>query len=241
MQNVADIIVHKADVERMTEVEQRVTFIDAYLERRNLKSDAAPRVSKSHHMADVYRKQLEEGRAKFIVVVRNPKDLFVSLYHFYRMSIQLGLFPGTWDEFFELVRVSRLVYGDYFDWYRGWWLERYRGNVLFVKYEDAKKFPMTVIKEMSEYLGQMFPEDVLTKIAEATSFENMSGNEEVKTNILPRAHNHLRSDISDFFRLGSVGDWKNYFSQEQSEFIDRLYRKKLEVLGLQLEFECPMD
>ncbi len=237
MQNVADIILHQGDVERMTQVKGRTSFIDVYLEQRNVENDSAPRVSKSHHMPEVYRKQLEEGRAKFIVVVRNPKDLFVSFYHFYRMNIRLGLFPGTWDEFFELVRASRLAYGDYFDWYRGWWLERRRNNVLFVKYEDAKKVPVAVIKEMSAYLGQMIPQDVIEKIAEATSFKNVSGNNEAKMNILDESQRVLRTDISDFFRKGSVGDWKQYFSREQSEFVDRLYKEKLEILGLKLDFE----
>ncbi len=219
----------------MTREKARVIFLDMHLERWNAESDHdVPRVSKSHHMPAVYRKQLEEGRAKFIVVVRNPKDLFVSLYHFYRMNIRLGLFPGTWDEFFDLVRASRLIYGDYFDWYRGWWLERGRDNVLFVKYEDAKKLPMTVTKEMSEYLGRILPEDVIMKIAEATSFENMRGNSETKKNILHASQKVIRTDISDFFRKGTVGNWKEYFSQEQSEYFESLFIEKLEVLGQKL-------
>ena len=228
---------HKGDVERLTRDKLRITFIDMFLERRNVQSHDVPRVSKSHHMATVYQKQLEEGRAKFIVVVRNPKDLFVSLYHYYRMNILLGLFPGTWDEFFELVRASRLIYGDYFDWYRGWWLERGRDNVLFVKYEDAKMWPMAVTKEISEYLGQALPDEAIMEIVKATSFENMSGNSEVKKNIISAAQKDFRTDISDFFRQGTVGNWKEYFSQEQSEFIDTLYKEKLDVFGLKLDFE----
>ncbi len=222
----------------MTRDQGRITFIDECLEQREAEGNHnVPRVSKSHHMANIYRKQLEEGRAKFIVVIRNPKDLFVSLYHYYRMNIRLGLFPGTWHEFFELVEDSRLVYGNYFDWYRGWWLERRRNNVWFVKYEDAKKCPAAVVKEMSDYLDQQLSEDVIMKVAKETSFENMRGNGEVKKNIIGASQKEFRTEISDFFRKGAVGDWKEYFSQEESEFIDRLYKENFEVLGLKLDLE----
>ncbi len=88
MQNVADIIVHKGDVERLTRDKERTTVIDVHLEQRNVESaHGVPHVSKSHHMANVYHKQLEEDRANFIVVVRNPLS-FLPHKH------ATGPFPG---------------------------------------------------------------------------------------------------------------------------------------------------
>ena len=42
---------------------------------------------------------------------------------------------------------------------------------------------------------------------------------------------------SKFYRKGKVGDWKNYFSDEQSRFVDNQYEMTLKPLGLELEFE----
>ena len=35
---------------------------------------------------------------------RNPKDLCVSYYHFYRSSSSFGNFKGTWPEFLEMFK-----------------------------------------------------------------------------------------------------------------------------------------
>ncbi len=37
-------------------------------------------------------------------VIRNPMDALVSYYHFCKVNFGLGLFRGTWDEFFAMVR-----------------------------------------------------------------------------------------------------------------------------------------
>ena len=39
---------------------------------------------------------------QIIYVIRNPKDVIVSLYHHYRMDEFMGFYPGTFDDFFDL-------------------------------------------------------------------------------------------------------------------------------------------
>ncbi len=41
-----------------------------------------------------------------------------------------------------------------------------------------------------------------------------------------------RSDRSPFLRKGETGDWKNYFSQDQCDYVDEMSRKYLEPLGI---------
>ena len=41
---------------------------------------------------------------------------------------------------------------------------------------------------------------------------------------------------ASFMRKGEVGDWRNYFTEEQSRRFDELYEKKLAGSGLELEF-----
>ena len=49
-----------------------------------------------------------------------------------------------------------------------------------------------------------------------------------------RVHNQM---LSDHMRKGCVGDWKNYFSKEQSDFIDQKYKTYFEGSGLSVDFE----
>ncbi len=37
-----------------------------------------------------------------------------------------------------------------------------------------------------------------------------------------------------YFRKGQIGDWVNYFSQEQSDYVEKEANEKLKPLGLDL-------
>ena len=44
------------------------------------------------------------------------------------------------------------------------------------------------------------------------------------------------TDRSFFIRKGTVGDWHNYFSNEQNEFVAERCRQLLEPLGLTYDY-----
>ncbi len=243
MEDLADVIVNDMSLERLSQMNRndRVLFIDL----QPLKSPKtcaemaserpSPRVMKSHLPRRAFDRQLLQDKAKFIVIVRNPKDTLVSLYHFYRMNTDFGLFPGTWDDFFPLIRAGKLMYGDYFDWYQGWWKERELENVLFVKFEDSKKCPAKVIGDIAQFLGRSLSEEECVKLAAATTFEKVQSDPFLSNSIEGRPF--FRLDISRFLRKGAVGDWKSHMSPEQSQYIDGLYEEKIKSMGLELSFE----
>ena len=39
---------------------------------------------------------------QIIYVIRNPKDVIVSMYYYYRMDELMGFYTGTFDDFFDL-------------------------------------------------------------------------------------------------------------------------------------------
>ncbi len=192
----------------------------------------SPRLIKTHLWLNCFEDSLRKSGAKILVAIRNPKDLLVSLYHFYQLVYTLGPFTGSWEEFFdELFLKNQLLYGDYFDYYAAWW--RYKtenpNQVLFVWFEDMKKDIRGVIRTIAEFLGKTLTEDQVEKIKRHTGFEAMKKNDSV--NPAPQAPRET------FFRKGEVGDWKNYFTQSQSDYVDKLVNEKLTPVGLQVQWE----
>ena len=200
-----------------------------------LAKTAPPRLIKTHQHACIFEEGLTAGRAKFIVVMRNPKDCLLSYYHFYCAIKVAGPFPGTWDDFFELFKAKGLLFGDWLEYNLGWWQERHRDNVLIIKYEDLKRNPRSCILRCASFCGQNLSEEIVQKITEATSFEVMKENPLANMSGIPK----VLYDYSKqpFMRKGIVGDWKTVFKQEQSDYIDEYYTTPAAREGLNFHFE----
>ena len=188
---------------------------------------------KTHLRSETFRKQIEIGKVKVIIGIRNPKDTLVSFYHFYRMSYNLGNFSGSWDDFFELYKTKHITYGDYFQWYSSWLQYKDKPNVMLVKYEDMHHRMTDVIKGVSKFLGKMLPENIMDDISLQLYFDSMRHNNMVNKTLTGT----FNMQISPFMRKGKIGDWKNYFSQEQSEAVEKSYKDAIEPFGISLEFE----
>ncbi len=59
-------------------------------------------------------KELSQKKCKVIVVMRNPKDVVVSYYHFYRANLFLGHYTGSFEGFLEIYQNEMLNGGDWF-------------------------------------------------------------------------------------------------------------------------------
>ena len=177
--------------------------------------------------------QVREKGPKTIIVLRNPKDVLVSFYHMYRMSTLFGNFDRSWDEFFEMFKADQLQYGNWFDHTIGWWALRHLPNVIIFTYEDMLKDTKGAVKRLAAFLGKSLTEEVIDTIVHHVSFDQMKTNPSV--NFSTSANFNL--EIVPFIRKGQVGDWGNYFSKEQNEFIDALMKERLEGTGIQVSFE----
>ncbi|KAK1422378.1 hypothetical protein QVD17_25463 [Tagetes erecta] len=182
------------------------------------------------------------SNCKIVYIYRNMKDVIVSYYHFVRKLNKIPMedapFEDALDEFCNGVS----WYGAYWDHILGYWqasLSRPE-KFLFLKYEDMKKDPKSNVKRLAEFIGRPFTieeenEGVIDNIIKMCSFENLSNLEVNKCGTklhdekVYTVENHL------FFRLAKDGDWKNYFSHEMIEKIDKLIDEKLGVTGLVLK------
>ncbi len=193
-----------------------------------------PRFMKTHIPFQHWQKNLSNNpNVKLIQTIRNPKDTLVSQYHHVRSDGMLGAFNGTWDQFFELVKQKKLPWGDYFevtaDWYK---FNKDRKNSLILKYEDMKKDHRGHVIKIAKFIGYNLSDKAIDLIVENSTVKSAAK----KFVEVMRDDGTWKSDRSHFIRKGVVGDWVNYFSKEQSEYVDAKCKEVLEPLGLTFEY-----
>ncbi|XP_076453327.1 sulfotransferase 1B1-like [Babylonia areolata] len=83
-----------------------------------------------------------------------------------------------------------------------------------MSFEDTKEDPEKAIQKLGEFLGVSLTPQLVTDIAQATSFANMKQADNAKE------RPSIGGSKSQMYRKGQVGDWKNYLTVAQSERLD---------------------
>ena len=161
--------------------------------------------------------------------MRNPKDALVSFYHHYTADETLGAFNGGFNDFFELYEKKVLGFGDFFEHNAAWYeFNKDRKNSLVVVYEEMRKDPRSNIIKMANFLNKELSEKAVDLIVENSSIESMQS----KMNKPRPGPTSWRRERSTFIRKGAVGGWRDYFTQDQSDYVDRQLEKYFEPLGI---------
>ena len=193
-----------------------------------------PRFMKTHLPNELWKKHLDKHpNLKVIQTLRNPKDALVSYYHHMRSDGQLGAFNGTWDQFFDLFKQKRLPWGDFFQVNANWYkFNKERENSLVLIYEQMKRDHKAHVIKLANFIGKDLSNRAVDLIVEKSTAKNVSS----KFKTLFQNFPMWNLDRSEFVRKGEVGDWTNYFSKEQSDYVDGKCKEYLEPLGIEFEY-----
>ncbi|XP_076365592.1 sulfotransferase 1B1-like isoform X2 [Tachypleus tridentatus] len=205
---------------------------------RFLRKLRSPRLMATHLPFDLIPKQLQEAKCKVIYVMRNPKDNAVSCYHHHQISTFLGNYTGSWNDFLTLFLQGHLVYGSWFDHVLSYWKyhQQHPDKVLFISYEELKVDLEGMIERIANFLDRSLRPEAIKNIAYHCSFDQMKNNNMVNREQLP-VTDFFNMSHTKFMRKGIIGDWKNYFTPEQNEAVERVCEEKMADSGLRLVFE----
>ncbi|KAK4733151.1 hypothetical protein R3W88_007412 [Solanum pinnatisectum] len=142
------------------------------------------------------------------------------------------------EEMFDLFCKGVSIYSPFWDHVLDYWKQSIENpnKILFLMYEEMKEKPKIQLKRLAEFLECQFSigEEncgVVDEILKMCSFENLS-NLEVNTN--EKLSTGEGNKI--FFRKGEIGDWKNYFTVEMSEKLNRITEQKFYGSGLKFSY-----
>ncbi|KAJ3675758.1 hypothetical protein LUZ60_004800 [Juncus effusus] len=183
---------------------------------------------------------LMSSGCKIVYLCRNPKDTFVSSWHFANKIIEKAkteLLPI--DEALDYFCYGLSAFGPYWDHVLGYWRAHLQkpDQVLFLTYEELKEDPVSNTMKIAEFVGCGFSEDevkngLCESIVEFCGFENLINSDATKNGKTDMVIGFGSVDNNFFFRHGVIGDWKNHLTADMARRIDEITQKKLNGSGL---------
>lgn len=170
--------------------------------------------------------RFESAFPKTVYMVRDPRAVMVSYYHFMRhVDQELELSLG------EFIRSRWHFPCEWHQHVQEWVLDRRHPTVLTLRYEDMHADPADSLEQVLSFAGMRTSAARIDKAVAATSFDEMKRLEE-------RWHDeqqHLDADAevpaTRFIRQGSVGGWKDELDAKTLEFISERYGPVMHAVG----------
>lgn len=193
----------------------------------------SPRLLHTHLPFTVLPNSIKASNCKIVYIARNPKDTFVSLWHFFNSIFRPNQDPFPLERALDCFCTGVQQYGPFFDHVLQYWTESKKKpeKILFLKYEDLKRDPHGELKKLGLFLGRPFgSKKQVEKVLWRCSLDRLKELDVNKNG----SGCLIGVPNSSYFRRGVVGDWKNYLKPEMAERIDEVTRLKFEGSGLDL-------
>ena len=171
-----------------------------------------PPVFKSHSpYAD------SNARYRNIYIVRDPRDVYLSYYHFLDGDKDLSYFPWFMENY-------EFPFGRWSEHVSSWLEHKDEDHVVLVKYENFLENPNAELGRITAKLSLPSTEEERTNAINNSTFKKMKDN----------ARKTYSSGNAPFVRKGVSGEWREAYTSEAQETFC-----KYEDVSLLKEFEYP--
>jgi hypothetical protein len=172
-------------------------------------------------------------QAKYIAVIRDPKDIFVSNYHFVRDGVYGPAMP-TVQTWFELFLSEQFPIGG--SWAvntAGYWAVRNRPNVLIASFKEMKRDLRGTVLKVAAFLNIDVPDAVIDEVCRKSSFEYMKAIDR------KFAIGKLVAwrEPGAMIRAGKQGGSSEMLNAEQQRQVDQYFKFELKRLGSDFPYD----
>lgn len=187
------------------------------------------RIIKTHAGFDhlVYRPE-----ARYIWVVRDPKDVFVSSYFFIR-SVTLGRLMPTPAQWLDLFLSPHTPFGSWARHVDSGWRNRHRDNLLFLTYEEMKADLPAAVEKIAALMRVRLSAVELASVVEQSGFAHMKAIDH-KFDMIELPWTRPRGAM---VRRGERGSADELLEAGQKQRIDDYWRVELKRLGSDFPYD----
>lgn len=166
--------------------------------------------------------------AKYIIVVRDPKEAFVSSYFFSAGLLAEGKMIPVAD-WLELFLSNRFQYGSWAAHVAGYWPWRTRPNVLLLTFAELKADLPGTVRRVAALMGVELTAAELAQVVEKSTFQYMKRIDHKFMPQPPFPFNRISRQV--MIRKGERGGSGELLTPEQQARIDRHMQAELARYG----------
>ena len=173
--------------------------------------------------------------ARYIVVVRDPKEVFVSSYFFSGVIL-----PGSRmvpvSEWHAMFLRDDFPHGSWAEHLASYWPWRDRGNVLMLTYGEMIQDLEGSVRRIAAFMDVALTDEELALVVEKSSFAHMQDIERKFAPALPFPLNRFARPV--MIRKGKSGRSEELLTKEQQAQIDRHMQDELHRHGCDVPYHA---
>lgn len=176
-----------------------------------------PYVIKNHLPAAFLPHSIWTVKPKIFYVARNPKDVALSFFDYYKSHYQ---YCGPIEEFLDMFMEGLLEFGPQLEHIRDFWQLRHEPNVFFTTYEEIYADLGVMIQRAAKFLQKDVSIDQIKDSLKHLHIDSMRVNisPEFEKGDLP--DEALKKISQSFYRKGQAGGYKNEMPSEYIKKFD---------------------
>lgn len=171
--------------------------------------------------------------ARYICVVRDPKDVFVSSYHFSRATVLGPVMPAVRD-WLDAYLSPDTPLGSWAEHVASYWRVRHEPNVLFLTYESMRGDLPRTIDRIAAFMGVALTPDERAAVIERSTFDYMK---RIGHRFDPPG-SPWSSSRGAMMRRGERGSAGELLSAADQRRIDDYWRAELTRIGCDFPYDA---
>jgi hypothetical protein len=190
---------------------------------RDLMRTPRPRIIKSHQYFD-------PRYPRVIYIVRDPRDVVVSQYHFQRKrNVVADQYPLS-EYVARFVAGQTSFYGSWGEHVASWLATRHgRPGFLLLRYEDMVEDTARELAKVDSFLSLSSTPEMILQAVERSSADRMRMLEKSQAQLFTSTKN-TRQDIP-FVRAAKAGGWRSALPEECARQLDEAWGHLIQWLG----------
>lgn len=184
----------------------------------------SPRFFKTHFPLSLLPSTLLQT-TKMVYVARDPRDVAVSCYHFYK-NHKFTQYNGDFKSFWKHFMKGNIFYGPYFENVKEFWNVRNHPNLLFLFYEELHKDLQAAARRVAKFFGRNYSDDDFKRLCDHLNFNNMKKNKAINCDKM------LGDQSEEVVRKGIAGGWRDEFDDEMIKASEVWFAEQLKNTDL---------